>query len=139
MARTGLSRLTPLWLAGAMLTGCMSVQHETFNPHLAAGAAAHPWARLSREVALDVTRRETVLASLGTPHAVMQGDNGSELLRWDWPTTRRTRIRAFPLLDLDLSNAQFESLYVEISDGRVRRYWVSDEDHEVRRLPSFVN
>lgn len=123
-------------LACSLTGGCVSVRHEAFNAHIAAGTASHPYEKLARGVELDRTTRTWVIETLGTPHAATRADNGSELLRYDWPTTRRTRIRAFPLIDMDLSNEQFESLYVELRGETVSRYWVSDDEHYVRYPPS---
>jgi hypothetical protein len=124
MARS--AQLTAVSVLGLLLTGCLSVQREHSNPYLAAGLAAHPYERLVRDVELDVTTRERVLAVLGKPHAVTEADNGSELLRYDWPVSNRTRVVVLSLLAVDLSGDDMDSVYVEIDDDRVRRYWVTD-------------
>jgi hypothetical protein len=119
----GAARLAAITALVAVLPGCVSVQRETHDPLLAAGVAAHPYERLLRMVSLDRTPRDEVLALLGTPHSVTRTEAGTELLRWDAPRATRTRIAVLPLVAVDLDGRRISSVYVEIADGTVRRYW----------------
>lgn len=101
------------------LTGCLSIGHDSRYRSLRNVDGQD----INRDVAVGKTRRSDLLERLGTPDADWLTNDGQEVLRWDTARERRTHVRLFPLLSVNLGKEETVRHFFAIANGTVLRYW----------------
>lgn len=86
-----------------------------------------------REVANKIvsgsTTRDWVVSHLGRPDSVSQGEEHSVLWLYENRGNRDVSLLLFPLVDVNLRTDQKETLFVELQDDLVKRYWIINDEN----------
>ena len=103
----------------ALLAGCISISHDSRYrsvTHADAGPAA-------ADVVVGATTRAALIERLGSPDANWLAADGQEILRWDDDRERRTHVRMFPLLSVNLAHEDVIRYFFAVDNGVVVRHW----------------
>lgn len=70
------------------------------------------------------TTRAWVVANLGQPSSVYVNEVGNEVLRYLSVRERQTEVALFLLFDIEVSEEEVKTLFVEIEEDWVKSFWI---------------
>ncbi len=76
-----------------------------------------------RQIKVGVTSKEWLLGTLGEPTSETQTPEGTEILKYAYTKKVDSDLDVFIFLSFDDRREERTSLYFEITDGIVSRYW----------------
>ncbi len=107
--------------ASVMFLSCAVVSHHS---HTTPGSRrSAPGESTLRQIRPGETTREWVLHTLGRPTSEKAIGEGAEMLRYEYTETVKSKFGLLFVIDIDTSTEERESLYIELQDGIVERYW----------------
>lgn len=104
---------------GFVLSGCISgrshVSYGSKGPVVGGDTL--------RQIKVGVTSKEWLLGTLGEPTSQTQTPERTEILKYVYTKKVDSKLDIFILLNFDDKREERTSLYFEITDGIVSRYW----------------
>ncbi len=76
-----------------------------------------------RQIKPGETTREWIVAALGEPARANDVGKTGEILMYEYVRKERASLGVFLLLQSSASNEKCSTLYIELDDGVVKRYW----------------
>lgn len=106
-------------MAGVILPGCISGRSDVrYGPK---GPAVT--GKTLKHVRCGQTSKEWVLGTLGAPTAATATPEGTEVLKYEYTKKTDVDFDFCPFLDFDDKKEERTTVYFEIRDGVVLKYW----------------
>ncbi len=120
------SLVLALVVAGLLpLTGCVILSNDV--------SYGEKGPRVSDEALQQIesgrTTRDWVIATLGAPSEQETTKEGLEILKYRYTRREESTVLVLPFLIVDGDQRQERTVYFEVKDGVVQRYW--KDDHKI--------
>ncbi len=109
-----------LLLAGILpLAGCIVYSND--SRYGDKGKA--PTERTLDQIQTGTTTRDWVLATLGEPSRQSKSEGGTEVLEYQYSRKKDNQFVFFPFVFIDDEGEEKQTLYFELEDGVVTKFW----------------